>query len=55
MVLRLYMIYILYLNHGEDLKTKALAIDLVFYVSAIKVDADGYSAKSGTLYFEDIM
>ena len=31
------------------------AIDLVFCVSVIKVDADGYSFKSGTLYFEVIM
>ena len=31
------------------------AIDLVFCVSMIKVDVDGYSAKSGTLHFEVIM
>ena len=31
------------------------AIDLVFFVSVIKIDADGYSAKLGTLYFEYIM
>ena len=30
-------------------------IDLVFCVSMIKIDADGYSAKSCTLYFEFIM
>ena len=34
---------------------QVLFIDLVFCVSVIKVDANGYSAKSGTLYFEFIM
>ena len=28
------------------------AIDLVFYVSMIKVDADGYSAESSTTHFD---
>ena len=31
------------------------AIDLVFCVQVIKVDTYGYSAKSGTIYFELIM
>ena len=31
------------------------AIDLVFCVSSIRVNVDGYSAKSDMLYFWDIM
>ena len=30
MVLKLYMIYMLHLNHGEDLKAKALPLILCF-------------------------
>ena len=41
MVLKLYMIYILYLNHGKELKDKSLSLIWFFYVSAIKVDDNG--------------
>ena len=48
-VLKLYMMYTLYLNHGKELKSKALPL-IWCCVSGIKVDADGNSAKSSTLY-----
>ena len=41
MVLILYMMYILYLNHGKELKAKALPLIWFFCVSVIKDDADG--------------
>ena len=49
MVLKLYTMYVLYLNHGKELKSKALPL-IWCCVSGIKVDADGNSAKSSTVY-----
>ena len=44
MLLKLYMMYILYLNHGKELKAKVLPLIWCFCVSMIKVDDDGYCA-----------
>ena len=44
MVLKLYMMYILYLNHGEELKAKALPLIWCFMYRRLKIDVDGYNA-----------
>ena len=41
------MMYILYLNHGNELKAKALQLIWCFLY---RVDTGGYGAKLGTLY-----
>ena len=43
------------LKSWQGAQDQGPAIDLVFCVLAIKVDADGYSVKSSTLYFVHIM